>query len=71
MRTGQPAAIAQQEHLEQVVGCLLGTAVATNTVVEAGWRSLGCKAHTLTLVELELRALLKVRPEPGLHKSAC
>lgn len=60
-QTEQPAAVAQQERLEQVLGCLLGTAVATNTVVEAGWRSLGCRAHTLAPAELELRALVVVK----------
>lgn len=31
---------------------------------------MGCKASTLALVELELRACLGVRPESRLHKSA-
>lgn len=60
--TEQSGAVARQEHPEQVVGWLLGTAVAANTVVEAGWQSLGCRADTLALAELALRALVVVRP---------
>ena len=52
--TEQSGAVARQEHPEQVVGCSLDTAVATNTVVEAGWQSLGSRADTLALAELEL-----------------
>ncbi len=67
-RTGQPVAVAQQEHLGQVDDCLLG-----NLVVEAaGWQSLGYRAHTLAPAEQELHEPPGVvRPGPDLQKIAC
>lgn len=56
----------------QVDGYFLGTLFATNTVVEARWQPLGCRAHTLALAELELHVSAVVAlPGPELHKIAC
>lgn len=66
-RTGEPIAVAQEEHLGQVDDCLLGALV----VEAAGWQPLGYRAHTLAHAERELHVPGVVRHGPDLHKIAC